>query len=350
MRVTHDSRQLLAQVHENRLLSRWGELLPRPAGAHGRVHESDAELLPLPGGGTLALTVDTVAEEIERRLYREPFTAGRTAAVASLSDLAAVGADPLGLLLAVTLPAAGRNCDAVQVEVARGVSEACAEAGTFVLGGDTNLGPQLTVATVGAGLVPAGALPLGRTGMIAGDRLFASGPLGLGGALAAARWLSAEAGSFAESDYRPRVTLPFGRALRCVASACMDTSDGLVATLDQLARLNGLALRIERPLAELLCPQARSVAQESGLPPFALLAGLHGEFELVFSVPEARLLQLEATGLRPVFLGRAEAGAGLFFGSQPIDGARVRNLLDEVGGDVRAYARGLVALDPECSR
>jgi thiamine-monophosphate kinase len=353
--ASHRHRGLLAEIRENRLLSRWGDLLPRPAGAPRTVHESDAELLPLPGGGTLALTVDTVAEEIERGLYRRPFTAGRTAAVASLSDLAAVGADPLGLLLAVTLP--GVDSGAVQEEVARGVSEACTSAGTCVLGGDTNFGPQLTVATVGAGLVPAGIVPMSRTGMKAGDHLFASGLLGLGGALAAARWLSSAtrclspaAGGFGEADYRPRVTLPFGRALRGVASACMDTSDGLVATLDQLARLNGLALRIERPLAELLGPEARRAAQDLGLPPFALLAGQHGEFELVFSVPEASLPRLERTGLQPVFLGRAEAGAGLLFGSQPVDGARVRNLWDETGGDVRAYARGLVALDPERSR
>jgi thiamine-monophosphate kinase len=336
----------LGEVRENRLLSRWAELLPRSAGALHGVHESDAELLPLPGGGILALTVDTVAEEIERQLYQRPFTAGRTAAVASLSDLAAVGADPLGLLLSVILPGDDGDCDAVQADVARGVSDACSAAGTSVLGGDTNFGPQLTVATVGAGLVPAGVVPLGRTGMRAGDHLFASGLLGLGGALAAVRWLSSVTG-FDEGDYRPRITLPFGRALRGIASACMDTSDGLVATLDQLARLNGLALRVERPLAELLCPEARTVSTALGLPPFPLLASQHGEFELVFSVPEEHLGPLERAGLRPVFLGRAEGGSGLFFQSRPVDGARVRNLLAEAGGDIRAYAQRLLALDPE---
>jgi thiamine-monophosphate kinase len=342
-----DRRSLLGEIRENRLLSRWADLLPRPAGALHRVHESDAELVSLPGGGTLALTVDTVSEEIERGLYRRPFTAGRTAAVASLSDLAAVGADPLGILLSVTLPGDDGDCDAVQAGVAQGVNEACSLAGTCVLGGDTNFGPQLTVATVGAGMVPAGVVPLGRTGMKAGDQLFASGLLGLGGALAAVRWLSSSAQGFGEDDYRPRITLPLGRALRGIASACMDTSDGLVATLDQLARLNGLALHVERPLAELLCPEALEVSQALGLPPFPVLAGLHGEFELVFSVPDERLPQLERAGLRPVFLGCAEAGSGLFFQSHPVDGARVRNLLDDTGGDVRAYARGLVALDPE---
>lgn len=336
----------LTEVHENRRLSRWAELLPRPGSMPHAVHESDAELVPLPDGSTLAVTVDTVSEEVERGLYRLPFTAGRTAAVASLSDLAAVGADPLGLLLSVTLPEG--EAEAAQAEVARGVRDACSEAGTHVLGGDTNTGPRLAVGSVGVGILPAGARPLRRTGMRPGDRLFASGLLGLGGALAAARWLGS-ANGFDEDAYRPRVTLAAGRTLRGLASACMDTSDGLVATLDQLARLNGLALRVERPLAGLLCPAAREVATAVGLPPFCLLAGLHGEFELVFSVPEERLPLLERSGLRPVPVGRAEEGAGLFLGSREVDGTRVRNLFEDVGGDVRAYARALLALDPERS-
>jgi thiamine-monophosphate kinase len=336
---------LLTEIRENRLLSRWADLLPRSSAQPHGAHESDAELLPLDGCGTLALTVDTVAEEVELGLYRQPVTVGRTAAVASLSDLAAVGADPLGLLLSVTLPPAAR--DAVQTEVARGVAEACREAGTFVLGGDTNSGPRLAAGTVGVGLVPAGVAPLRRAGMRPGDLLFASGLLGLGGALAAVRWLAASADGFREEGYRPRVTIAVGRALRGIASACMDTSDGLLATLDQLSRLNGVAIRVERPLAELLCPEALAVARALGLPPFPLLASHHGEFELVFSVPEERSSWLEATGIRPILLGRAEEGTGLFVRSRPVDGARVRNLLDETGGDVARYAQGLLALDPE---
>lgn len=345
----------LLEVAENRLLSRWAQLLPRPASAAHSVHESDAELLPLPGGGTLALTVDTVAEEVELGLYRRAFTAGRTAAVASLSDLAAVGADPLGLLLAVTLPRG--DPAAVQSEVARGVTDACAEAGVHVLGGDTGSGACLAVTTVGTGLVPPGVAPLRRTGMGAGDWLFASGLLGVGGALAAARWLATASAvgaagerGFAEEEYRPRVTVSAGRALRGIATACMDTSDGLVASLDQLARLNGLALRLERPLLELLHPEAARVAAALGLPPFALLAAAHGEFELVFSVPEERLVALAGAGLQPVFLGRACEGRGLSVGPRPIDGARVRNLLEETAGDLPAYARGLIEMDPEGNR
>jgi thiamine-monophosphate kinase len=341
-------KSVLREVKENRLLGRWADLLPRSVDELSGVHESDAELVPLPGGGTLALTVDGVSEEIEQGLYQHPSTAGRVAALASLSDLAAVGADPLGLLLSVTLPQ--DDASGVQEQVARGVQEVCTQAGVHVLGGDTSSGPRLTVTSVGVGLIPAGIAPLRRTGMRSGDWLFASGLLGQGGALAASRWLGAGDQTFGESDYRPRPTLEAGRSLRGIASACMDTSDGLVATLDQLARVNGVAVQVERSLEELLEPKARRLAASLGLPPFAFLAGVHGEFELVFAVPEERLVSLGLTSLTPVFLGRVREGAGLTFRSRPVDGARVRNLLDQTAGDVEAYARALVALDPESVR
>jgi thiamine-monophosphate kinase len=130
----------------------------------------------------------------------------------------------------------------------------------------------------------------------------------------------------------------------------MDTSDGLVAALDQVARLNGVAIRVTRPAEELLEPGAAAVRARLGLPAFAFLAGHHGEFELVFTVPADRwqALAREAPrdGWEPLAIGRVEAGEGLFLGPRAIDGARVRNLLSEVGGDPRAYARALVGMTP----
>jgi len=338
--------RVMDDVHENRLLSRWAAALPRgPRPIHG-IHEADAELVPLPSGGLLALTVDSVAEEIATGLYRSPYTAGRTAAVAALSDLAAAGAEPLGLLLSVGLPA--ENTAAVQGGVARGVAEACAEAGTHVLGGDTGASPLLTVTCMAAGHVPAEAARL-RVGLRPGDRIYASGPLGLGSALAAARWL--ELGDvFSEADYRPPVRVAVGRALRRVASAAMDTSDGLVATLDQLARLNRVRLHVTRPLAELLHEDAARVRERAGLSAFTFLAGHHGEFELVFGVAASHEDDLDVAaaqiGWEPLELGRVEEGEGLVLGGRRVDGARVRNLLGDVNGDVAAYVRGLEALAP----
>jgi thiamine-monophosphate kinase len=342
MRVTEE-------IAENRLLARWGALLGRAPGQVGRFNEADAELVPLDDSRLLALTVDTVDEEVRTGLYGDPETAGRVAAVAALSDLAAVGAEPLGLLLSVGLPREAR--ERVQEGVARGVREVCDLTGTFVLGGDTNDSETLTVGGVAAGLVTRDAA-LTRVGARPGDVVGVSGRVGAGSALAAAKLLAcdAEAAGYGEGDFRPMPRLREGRRLGGVASACMDTSDGLIATLDQIARLNGVAIRITRPAEDLLEPGAAGVRARLGLPAFAFLAGHHGEFELVFTVAQDRwdgLVRGAARdGWEPLAIGQVVAGEGLCLGSRPIDGARVRNLLSEVGGDPRAYARALVGMAP----
>ena len=326
------------EVAENRRLTRWADLLPRAPGQVGGIHETDAELVPLGDGRLLALTVDTVAEEVRLGLYRDARTAGRIAVSAALSDLAAVGADPIGLLLSVTL--AKKDADAVQDAVAHGVAEAAAAAGTWVLGGDTNDGPELSVGCTAAGTVPADAL-LTRVGAAPGDALFVSGPLGAGAALAAAAFCG-EPLLMSEEAFRPPPRLREGRALRGVASAAMDTSDGLVATLDQLGRLNGLALRLTRPADELLHPKALLASRRSRFSPLAFLSAPHGEFELVFTVPRGRRGALDRAAARlgwtPVEIGVTEEGRGLFLGTRPVDGGRVRNLLSECRGDLGACA------------
>jgi thiamine-monophosphate kinase len=331
-------------VLENTLLSRWARLLPRAPGQIGRIHEADCELVPLGDGRLLALTVDAVDEELEL-LYRDPTTAGRIAAVASLSDLAAVGAEPLGLLLSVSLPT--KDGGNVQVRVAEGVAEACAAAGTFVLGGDTSEGPTLRIACVGVGTVPAAGV-VRRVGLRPGDRLFSSGRLGMGAALAATKLLGIEGAGVDESSFRPPCRIAHGRALRGIASACIDTSDGLFAAVDQLARINRVAIELDADLGALLAPQAEVVRSSLGIGAFPLLASAHGEFELVFGVARERLDALEAVAhrldWRPVPLGRVSEGEGVRVGRAAIDGAKIRNLYAESGGNVQRYVASLVRL------
>jgi thiamine-monophosphate kinase len=189
---------------------------------------------------------------------------------------------------------------------------------------------------------------LSRVGMTPGDTVFASGPLGSGATVAAFALLGLAEQEQVEADWQPQQRITEGKALRGIASACMDTSDGLVAILDQLVRLNEVAIRIDVPLDSLL--DARSAALQRALQLSALpfLAAPHGEFELVFSVPESRLGALEsvarAIDWQPLRLGRVEAGAGLFMGSAPIDGARLRNLAGAARVDLGAYINVLSAL------
>jgi thiamine-monophosphate kinase len=337
--------RLIDAIYENRLLSRWADLLPRPASAIGSIHEADAEFVPLDEARWLAVKVDTVAEEIAAGLYTDPATAGRIAAISVLSDLAAVGAEPIGLLLSVVLPRG--DVEAVQSRVAVGVRAACEAAQTGILGGDTSVGPALAITVAGFGLVPAGQA-LRRVGLRAGHAVFVAGGVGLGAALAAARMLGVH--GFTEEDYAPPVRIAVGRALRGVASAAMDTSDGLVATLDQLARLNGVGIRVETTFSGLLHPKVEVVRAAARLPAFAFVASCHGEFELVFAVPPDRLDRLDGVratlGAEPLRIGTAYAGEGICIGDTPIDGARIRNLLDDVGGDPLAYVTALISMSP----
>lgn len=342
MSVTHATTTLSA-IRENRLLAGWATLLERAPGQRGAVHETDAELLPLGDGRLLALTVDSIVEELDVGLY-SPRTAGRVAVVACLSDLAAVGATPLGLLLSVTLPRSA--VETTQAAVAAGARAACREAGTFVLGGDTSEGDRLTITAVGAGAVPADAA-MTRRGCAPGDHVYATGPLGLGAAHAAAALLGLGP---APPAFQPPVRSRAGVALRGMATACIDSSDGLVAAVDQLARLNGVAIRIAEPIHRLLHPAAHAIARSSGLPAFPFLAGHHGEFELIFTVPAGSASAIAAVakrgGFRPLRLGRVEAGGGVWIGASELDTAGLRNLTPTAGSDVEAYTAALVAASP----
>ena len=333
----------LSAIRENRLLAGWAALLERAPGQRGGVHETDAELLPIGDDRLLALTVDSVVEELELGLY-SPRTAGRVAVVACLSDLAAVGATPLGLLLSVTLPRSGAK--AIQTAIAGGVGDACREAGTFVLGGDTSEGDRLSVTVVGAGIVPADRA-LTRRGCAPGDLVYATGLLGRGSAHAAAALMGLGP---PPSAFEPPVRSAAGMSLRGVATACIDSSDGLMAAVDQLVRLNDVAIRIDEPLDRLLHPTARDLVRSSGLPAFPFLAGHHGEFELIFTIPAGSVSAMadveERGAFRPLRLGRVEAGRGVWIGRSEIDTAQIRNLAQGSGSDVEAYAAALVAACP----
>lgn len=333
--------RLMNDILENRMLAHWAELLPRAPGQVGGLHETDAELVDLGDGRLLALKVDAVVEEVTSGLYKDPRTAGRVATASTLSDLAAVGADVLGVLLCATLPPAGR--EEVQAAVAAGVRETLDPAGVFVLGGDTNEGDRLALAVCAAGLVPRDQL-ITRVGARPGDAVLASGPLGAGGALGASVMMGL--GGVREDQYRPVTRLREGRLLRGVASCCMDTSDGFVATVDQLARINEVGFRITTPSAGLLHPLAAQLGAAAGLPAFPFLASYHGEFELVFTVPPQRIATLEQRarqiGWQPLRVGVVESEPGVRFGDVEIDAAALRNAFELSAGDVRQYVETLL--------
>jgi thiamine-monophosphate kinase len=262
------------------------------------------------------------------------------------SDLAAVGADPVGLLICETLPpdASDEWIAALQ----RGIAEAAEAHGLPVLGGDTNAGRAPHLAATAVGLVHGRVLT--RCGARPGHLLFASGPLGAGGAYALTRLVAP--GNASGASFQPIARLREGALLRHIASACMDTSDGAIATLDELMIRNGVGLRIESPVEAWTEPGAIAVVRTRGLSPWMLHAGPHGEFELLFTVAaehEQRLHAVAGTiGWHPIRLGTVTLEPGLVVtgtdGSRRLDATAIRNLFAECGGDVGRYVRELAGM------
>jgi thiamine-monophosphate kinase len=343
---------LTRDVLENLRVERLAGGFPRSPLQRNGLGESDAELVRIPGTGLLlAITTDAIVEEIDTGLYQDPYLIGWMTIIACCSDLAAVGADPIGVLLNETLLA---ESDAdFECRLQQGVRDACEACGVHLLGGDTNLSDRLHLGATGVGTVPEGEA-MRRTGCRPGDHLYVTGTLGLGNAFAF-DVLTGGAGGI-RPGYQPVSRMPEGRLLRRFASACMDTSDGLVATLDELMRRSGFGLQLHSDSQELLHPVASALAHEAGIPGWVFLAGPHGEFELVYSVPPARLSSFltaaTVTGLTALELGTARAEPGLQLSNEDggawLDTAGMRNLAGETTLDIhRIVARHLALAYPK---
>jgi thiamine-monophosphate kinase len=309
------------------------------------LQESDAELVQLASGTTLAVTTDTVAEEIDSGLYADPWLAGWMAVMVNFSDIAAVGGEPLGILIAETLPA-GLPSSALAA-LQHGINDACAACGSHVLGGDTNTGEALQLTGTALGLITNGA-PLTRIGIRPGDAVYCTGPLGAGNAFAALMLMKAPG----VPEYKPLARVREGMALRGQATACMDTSDGLIATLDQLSRLNGVGFELAAEWPTSVHPDAVSCSAATGLPQWVFLAGPHGEFELVFTMSGdtapcgSDTLNVAGTVCR--YLGRAVPGNNLHVPGvgnfSPDHRAALRNLDPPGSGSIKGYVAELLGI------
>jgi thiamine-monophosphate kinase len=276
--------------------------MSRHPGQIHRIGESDSEVIQVSKNLFLCSTVDSIAEEIAYGLYKDPHTMGWMTAMASLSDLAAVGADPLGLLFSATWK--NNSSHEMKSGVARGLSQALKRCKTFLLGGDT--GESLTTVLTGVAIGLCSEKPVTRLGIKPGDFIFTTGALGLGPAFAFQHLLNGTP-LIKESDFRPIARVKEGRLLRGIASAAMDTSDGMAATLDTLCKLNEVGVEIDFS-EKLIHRKAQAFCAASAMPTGSLMFGEHGDFELVLAVAPKNVQKAltQVRGLIP--LGRAIRG------------------------------------------
>ena len=237
------------------LLDEWG----RAAEKIG----DDAAVLEVPVGERVAVTTDTSVEGVHfRRDWLNHFEIGYRATAASLSDLAAMGARPLGIVIALTLP----DSDQVEARVlATGIREGASAVMCPIVGGDLSAGKTLSLTITALGSV---ARPLTRAGAKVGDKVYVTGALG-GPAAAVRAWKSGKQPSEADrarfAAPVPRIDAAIGLAARGATSA-IDISDGLVADANHIAAASkvGIEINAERVprMPEVSIQQAVNAGEE----------------------------------------------------------------------------------------
>ena len=267
----------------------------------------DCALLQVPPGEQLAVSTDTLVAGVHFPADAPGRLLGQRALGVSVSDLAAMGATPLAFTLALTLPEVSPDWLA---DLTAGLEHMARQCGVRLVGGDTTRGPLSLTLTV-FGRVPAGQA-LTRAGARPGDLLCVGGELGNGaGALPfvlGERAEQPESAALLAHYWSPVPQLQLGQALRGVATAALDISDGLLADCGHIARASGVALFVEQqrlPLsaALLACVDEQSARQ--------LALGGGDDYVLAFTLPAEKLDVLRAMGQPVQVIGRVEAGQGV---------------------------------------
>ncbi len=264
--------------------------------------------------GPLVATVDAAVEGVHfRRAFARLDALARRAFVAAASDLAAMGAEPLGALSSLVLPP--DVDDEAFLAIVDGTAAAARELDCAVIGGNLSAGPTLSITTTVLGTARGGVLA--RGGARPGDVVYASGPpgdraLGLEVLLRRGPGASGALGELARAWLAPHARIAEGRAFVGRATAAIDVSDGLLADLGHLCAASGVGAVVDVGALP-RHPAFHDVAAELGVAPLDCLLGGGEAYELVFTAPPG----VDVAGLG-VAIGRCTEGSAI----ECLDGGR----------------------------
>ena len=275
----------------------------------------DGSIATVPADCELVSSIDTFVVGVHFPANAPGEHVGHRVLGASVSDLAAMGASALHALVAVTLEP---DRERWVLDFARGLASAARACGIAIVGGNLARGPlDITVSV--HGYAPRGSA-LRRAGARAGDRIFVSGNVGAAGTalakLAAAPPPIATLAKARPGDacydvaryYLPRPQLELGVALRGIATAAIDISDGLVADLGHVCRASGVGARVDLDRV----PVAPGAVIERAV-------GAGDDYELLFTAPagaERRLAGFAVTEIGEIVAGSSVA---LLRSGRPVD-------------------------------
>jgi len=309
--------------------------------------QSDSEILKFENS-KLAITTDTIIDEIDIGIYDDPYEIGFISVMSSVSDLTASGASPLGILSNVELPT---NFDPKKqsARLFEGIEEACKLNDTYVLGGDTNWSDRLRVGTVGIGSF-SGDNPVMRTGLSAGDILLSSGEFGGGNANAINRLMN---NSKYPETLLPKKIVQLRPLISKYATSAIDTSDGLFMGISTLGQLNGVDFRFFKPFNELIQNDCLKITTDADLPPWFVLAGPVGEYELVFTVPNKHerhiIHEASENGINLIEIGlvveKTQQDCSIHFGNKIIEITSMINDVQSSKSDLKKIIKTLYSYE-----
>ena len=241
----------------------------------------DCALLKPAAGEEIAITSDMLVEGRHFFINANPELLGRKALAVNLSDLAAMGARPIGFTLAIALP----KVDTVWLEAfTKGLFAIANQHSCPLIGGDTTAGP-LTISITAFGIIPSGKA-MRRSGAKVGDDIWVSGTVGDARlALAALRHEM----NLPESDLRqvehrmhnPTPRIELGIKVRDIASAALDISDGLLGDLQHILKQSEVSAEVfldQLPKSATLQKQSEDIQNQ-----FAASGG--DDYEICFTAP-----------------------------------------------------------------
>ena len=229
------------------------------------------------GADYLLLTTDMITQATHMPHGSKPEDIGWYAAAINLSDIAAMGGRPIGMLFALGLP---RDTDAEWLDsLAYGIHECCSSFDVPVLGGDTKENANITISGTAIGRVPKDLI-LRRSGARPGDILAMTGKLGRG-----VQWERNQEDSTTLLKIHPR--LMEGQILSSsgAVTSCIDMSDGLSTSLHHLSRSSQVGFRVE----------FASIPMMSGMDLAAKMKALHygGDYELLITIKPSKMDAIE---------------------------------------------------------
>jgi thiamine-monophosphate kinase len=271
--------------HEREMIDLISGFMPRSARQKNRIHESDSEILEYQGK-TILFSMDEFSDE-DRMRTDNPFNLGWNCAIGGISDILASGGKPL--FYAHSLTVAGHWGKNYVQQFAGGVAAALKEFQTPFIGGDFGSSGQwrYTVAVLGEPL----RKPLLRTMAGTGDGIYLSGRIGAGN-------FEAVLNLFSTNRLLQKMTKPIQNRFHPrhketaliseYASACIDTSDGVLNAMNCLAEMSrkGYCLR-QLPFIR----SGRAAARVLKLSHLLLFMAECGEYELLFTIPQPREIQ-----------------------------------------------------------